>query len=241
MEHYTRALTHTEAPPQSAVCKTESWLSLSKAQYMSRMTSLLQAIAPDAHRRIRTVQAITIAWMSVEAAVSLFAAWRARSPALLAFGGDSAIELVSAGVVLWRFRVNAAQEDAERLASRITGVLLLLLAVYVVAASVIALLGYSESKPTFSGIAILVAAAAIMPWLAREKRRLSAATGSAALRADAAQSGVCAYLSVIAVAGLAANAIWHVSWADPVAALLILPLIVWEGREALRGKACGCC
>jgi divalent metal cation (Fe/Co/Zn/Cd) transporter len=102
-------------------------------------------------------------------------------------------------------------------------------------------LGYSESKPTFLGIAILVAVAAIMPWLAKEKRLLSAATGTAALRADAAQSGLCAYLSLIALVGLAANATWHVAWADPVAALAIVPLVIWEGREAMRGKACGCC
>jgi hypothetical protein len=97
-------------------------------------------------------------------------------------------------------------------------------------------LGYIEPKPTFLGIAILVAAAAVMPWLAKEKRRLSATTGSAALRADAAQSALCAYLSLIALAGLAINAIWHVKWADPTAALGVLPLIVREGREAMLGK-----
>jgi divalent metal cation (Fe/Co/Zn/Cd) transporter len=75
-----------------------------------------------------------------------------------------------------------------------------------------------------------------MPWLAKEKRRLSATTGSAALRADAAQSALCAYLSLIALAGLAINAIWHVKWADPTAALGVLPLIVREGREAMLGK-----
>jgi divalent metal cation (Fe/Co/Zn/Cd) transporter len=179
--------------------------------------------------------------MSVEAAVSLFAAWRATSPALLAFGGDSAIELFSAVVVLWRFRVSDAHEDAERRAARVAGALLFTLAAFVTITSVTSLLGYSEPKPTFLGIAILIAAAAVMPWLAREKRRLSANTGSAALRADAAQSALCAYLSLIALAGLATNAIWHVRWADPIAALAILPLIVWEGREAMRGKACGCC
>ena len=99
----------------------------------------------------------------------------------------------------------------------------------------------SESKPTFLGIAILIAAAAIMPWLAKEKRLLSAATGSAALRADATQSGLCAYLSLIALVGLAINAIWHVAWAHPAAALAIVPFVIWEGREALHGKACGCC
>jgi divalent metal cation (Fe/Co/Zn/Cd) transporter len=179
--------------------------------------------------------------MSVEAVVSLFAAWRARSPALLAFGGDSAIELFSAVVVLSRFRANAAHGDAERRAARVAGALLFALAAYVAITSVASLLGYSEPKPTLLGIAILVAAAVIMPWLAKEKRRLSGATGSAALRADAAQSALCAYLSLIALAGLAISAIWHVKWADPIAALAVLPLIVWEGREATRGKACGCC
>ncbi len=196
---------------------------------------------PDTFRRIQRVQTLTIAWMSVEAVVSLFAAWRARSPALLAFGGDSAIELFSALVVLWRFRASAVHGGAERLAARIAGALLFLLAAYVAVTSATSLLGYSEPKPTFLGIAILIAAAAVMPWLAKEKRRLSGATGSAALRADAAQSVLCAYLSLIALVGLAINAIWHVEWADPIAALVVLPLIVWEGREAVRGKACACC
>jgi divalent metal cation (Fe/Co/Zn/Cd) transporter len=195
----------------------------------------------DAARRIQRIQATTIIWMSVEAVISLIAAWGARSPALLAFGGDSAIELASAVVVLWPFHANAAQEYAERRAARIAGMLLFVLAACVVTTSVMALLGYGEPKPTFLGIAILVAAAVVMPSLAKEKRRLSSATGSAALRADAAQSALCAYLSLIALTGLAVNAIWRVRWADPIAALMVLPLIVWEGREAMRGKPCGCC
>jgi divalent metal cation (Fe/Co/Zn/Cd) transporter len=197
--------------------------------------------SPDTIRRIQRVQTVTIAWMSVEAGVSLFAAWRASSPSLLAFGGDSAIELFSAVVVLWRFRATAAHEDAERRAARVAGTLLFVLASYVAITSVASLLGYSEPKPTLLGIAILVAAATVMPWLAKEKRRLSGATGSVALRADAAQSALCAYLSLIALAGLAANAIWHVKWADPIAALLIIPLLLFEGGEAIRGKPCKCC
>ena len=204
------------------------------------MASVLPISTQDAIRRIRRVQTITIAWMGGEAVVSLVAAWRAHSPALLAFGGDSAIELLSAVVVLWRFRANTSSEHIERRAARIAGLLLFVLAAYVVVAAVMALLGYSELKPTLLGIAVLIAAATVMPWLAREKRRLSAATGSAALRADAAESALCAYLSVIALAGLAVNAIWRAAWADPVAALAIVPLILWEGRETLRGKPCGC-
>ena len=76
--------------------------------------------------------------------------------------------------------------------------------------------------------------------VAKEKRRLSGATGSAALRADAAQSALCAHLSLIALAGLAINAIWHVKWADPFTALAVLPLIVWEGWKAMRAQICGC-
>jgi divalent metal cation (Fe/Co/Zn/Cd) transporter len=178
--------------------------------------------------------------MSVEALVSLFAASRARSPALLAFGGDSTIELFSAVVVLWRFRASAAHEEMERRAARVAGALLFALAAFVSVTSITSLLGYSEPKPTILGITILIAAAVVMPWLAKEKRRLSGATGSAALRADAAQSVLCAYLSLIALAGLAINALWHVRWADPIAALVVVPLILWEGREAVRGRPCAC-
>lgn len=160
---------------------------------------------------------------------------------MLAFAGDSAIELLSAGVVLWRFRAAASREADERRAARVAGGLLVLLAAYVVLASALTLLGYNQARPTYLGIALLAAAILVMPGLAREKRRLSALTGSAALRADAAESALCAYLSLIALAGLAAHALWHVAWADPAAAIAITPLIAWEAREALRGKACGCC
>jgi hypothetical protein len=118
------------------------------------MASVLQIAPPDAIRRIQRVQTVTIVWMSVEALVSLFAAWRARSPALLAFGGDSAIELFSAVVVLWRFRVSDAHEDVEKRAARVAGALLFALAAYVAITSVASLLGYSEPKPTLLGIAI---------------------------------------------------------------------------------------
>src|SRR5580658_7229537 len=104
------------------------------------MASVLQTASPDAIRQIHRVQTVTIAWMSVEAVASLFAAWRARSPALLAFGGDSAIELLSAVVVLWRFRVSDAHEDAERRAARVAGALLFTLAAYVAIISVASLL-----------------------------------------------------------------------------------------------------
>lgn len=204
------------------------------------MASALQTVALDIQRRVRRVQIFTIAWMSAEAALSLIAAWRAHSPALLAFGGDSAIELLSAVTVLWGLRVQAAGGHAERRAAHVAGGLLFALAVYVVAASVLSLTGHGEARPTLLGMAVLIAAAVVMSVLVNEKRKLSASVGSASLRADAAQSTTCAYLSVIALGGLTANAVWHVVWADPLAALAIVPFVVWEGREAMQGKPCGC-
>ena len=203
------------------------------------MTTLPIA-APETLRAIRRIQGITIAWMILEATLSLYTAWRAHSPALAAFGGDSAIELLSALVVLWRFRDPRA-ENTERAAARIAGALLIALAVFVALLSVRALLGYTEPRPSYLGIAVLAAAALIMPWLAKEKRRLSAQTQSAALRADAAESTLCAYLSLIALAGLAAHALFKIEWTDPIAALAILPLILYEARESLRGRPCDCC
>ncbi len=195
---------------------------------------------PDILRRVLRIQIFTIIWMTVEAAISLGAAWVAHSPALLAFGGDSGIELLSAGVVFWRFRSQVVQAQTERWAFRIAGSLLFALAAYVVMASALALGGHREAQPSFLGIALLGVAATVMPWLAREKRRLSAVTSSAAMRADAAESALCGYLAWIALAGLIANAIWGIAWADPVAALSLVPFILREGWESMRGKACEC-
>ncbi len=170
--------------------------------------------------------------------MSLGAAWMAHSPALLGFGGDSAVELLSAAVVLWRFHSPSRGDHAEQLAARIAGGLLFVLAAFVALTSVLALLGHVEARSSPIGIVVLILAAVVMPWLAKQKRQLSAATASAALRADAAESAVCGYLALIALAGLVVNAIWRVSWADPVAALVLLPLIVREGWEAMKGKPC---
>jgi divalent metal cation (Fe/Co/Zn/Cd) transporter len=131
--------------------------------------------------------------MSLEAVVSLGTAWTSHSPALLAFGGDSLIELLSAAVVFWRFRFTL---DEAR-AARIAGALLFALAAFVTLASALNFLGYREAKPSLLGIGVLVAAALVMPWLASRKRQLAAVTSSAALKADAAQSALCAYMAWI--------------------------------------------
>jgi divalent metal cation (Fe/Co/Zn/Cd) transporter len=194
--------------------------------------------AKEIARRALRIQALTLIWMSVEAIVSLGAAWMARSSALLGFGGDSAVELLSAAVVFRRFYHPSLEAKAEERAARIAGGLLFVLAGFVVLASVLALLGHVEARPSPVGIVLLILAAIAMPWLAWQKLQLSAATASAALRADAAQSAVCGYLALIALAGLVTNAIWRVSWADPIAALALLPLIVREGWEAMKGRPC---
>ena len=178
-------------------------------------------------------------WMTMEAAISLGSAWHSHSPALFAFGGDSLVELLSATVVFWRFRF----AFSEARAARIAGVLLFVLAALVVLASVLNFIGYREAQRSLAGMGILLAAAVVMPWLGHRKRRLAAVASSAALKADAAESSLCGYMAWIALAGLAVNAIWHKPWADPVAALALIPLILREGWEAVHAArlGCGCC
>jgi divalent metal cation (Fe/Co/Zn/Cd) transporter len=115
-----------------------------------------------------------------------------------------------------------------------------MLAALVALTSILNFLGYREAQQSSVGIGILLLAALVMPWLARRKRQLVAVTSSAALKADAAQSALCAYMAWIALAGLLVNAIWGIGWADPVAALALIPLIVREGWMAVRSSRLGC-
>ena len=200
------------------------------------MTEAQSSELPDVSRRVLEIQILTIIWMTVEAVVSLWTAWRSHSPALFAFGGDSLIELLSAAVIVWRFRFTLN----EARAARIAGVLLFTLAALVLLTSVLNFLGYREAQPSLVGIGILLAAAVVMPWLASRKRHLAAVTSSAALKADAAESALCGYKAWIALAGLTVNAIWGKCWADPVAALALVPLIVKEGWEAIHASRPGC-
>ena len=164
--------------------------------------------------------------------MSLATAWTSHSPALLAFGGDILIELLSAAVVFWRFRSTLA----EARAARIAGGLLFALAAFVVLTTVLNFLGYREAQRSLVGIGILLAAAVMMPWLASRKRKLAVVTSSAALKADAAESALCGYMAWIALAGLVVNAIWNKPWADPIAALALTPLILHEGWEAIQAS-----
>ena len=195
---------------------------------------------PDLLRRVVRLQVLTITWMTVEAVVALGAAWTARSPALLGFGGDSAIELFSAIIILWRFRSKSDSADAEKLAARVAGGLLFIVAAFVIFSSGLSLLGFREPQPSFAGIILLIVAAIGMPWLASQKRKLATQVASASLRADATESALCGYLSLIVLAGLLANVIFHAPWADPIAALALVPLIAREGWEAIHASR-HCC
>ncbi len=200
------------------------------------MTTAAQAPLSEASQKVLRLQVITLLWMSVEAIVAFAAARRSHSPALLAFGGDSLIELLSAGVVFWRFRFTLG----EARAARIAGGLLFALAGTVVLTSILNFAGYAEARRSLVGIGILLAAAVVMPWLASRKRKLAIVTCSSALKADAAESALCAYMAWIALAGLVVNAVWHKPWADPLAALALTPLILREGWEAIRSSRLGC-
>jgi divalent metal cation (Fe/Co/Zn/Cd) transporter len=209
------------------------------------MATIAISTVPATLRRIIRFQILTIAWMTVEALIALSAAWTARSPALLGFGGDSAIELFSAIVVLWRFRTRSNSARAEKRAARIAGTLLFAVAAFVIASSAVSLLGHRAPQPSFAGIILLIVAAIGMPWLASQKRKLAAQTSSAALKADATESALCGYMSLIALAGLLINAVFHASfvhaaWADPIAALALVPLISREAYLAIRTQK-HCC
>jgi divalent metal cation (Fe/Co/Zn/Cd) transporter len=176
--------------------------------------------------------------MLVECGVSAFAAWTARSPAILAFGVDSFVEVLSATVVLLQFAPSFAISESK--AARASGVLLFVLAFAVASIAVVTLALRIRPKVSCAGIGITIAALIAMPILAKLKRREARRSGNVALAADALQSATCAYLAMIALAGLACNAAFHIPWIDSVAALAAIPILIKEGRSAWRGHACGC-
>jgi len=200
------------------------------------------ATCSSASQRVRTVvwlQSITLIWMLFECGVSLYGAVSAHSSALLAFGADSLIELLSATVVLLAI-VPSFPLTRER-AARLAGVLLFVLAAVVALVALFSLIHHVKPDTSCSGIGITIAALLVMPVLAGMKRRTARQTNNRALAADAAQSATCAYLAAITLVGLTLNAIWHIHWVDAAAALLALPILMVEGRRAFRGESCGCC
>jgi divalent metal cation (Fe/Co/Zn/Cd) transporter len=194
--------------------------------------------------RGRRLEYLTIAWNGFEAAVALFSGLMAGSIALVGFGLDSVVETLSAAVLLWRLRADldiGARERAERIARRLVGVCFLLLAAYVGIESVRALWIKAQPERSLPGILIAVAAVIVMPLLGRAKRRVAAELGSRALHADSRQADFCAYLSAILLVGLILHALLGWWWADPAAALLMVPIIAREGVQGLRGEVCDSC
>jgi divalent metal cation (Fe/Co/Zn/Cd) transporter len=190
-------------------------------------------------RKVLRLQGITLSWMLAECAVSLHAAYTAHSAALLAFGSDSLVELLSASVVLLSFVPSFPMTSSQ--ASRWAGILLFVLAAAVAATAVLSLVYGVQPALTRAGIVITAAALVVMPLLAWFKRRVAQATSNRALAADAVQSGTCAYLAAITLAGLVVNAMFRIGWIDAAAALVALPILISEGRKAIRGENCGCC
>src|SRR6266568_4728358 len=194
---------------------------------------------------------ITIGWMTIEGAASLLLGWASKSLLLEAFGIDSVIELFSAGVLLWRLRVetsgNADEtrvEAVERRASKCVGYALYFLVLYVVFNSVYGLFiarRVTDTHESAWGILIGLVAKIGMPILAGYKLKVAARLNSRALRADAVESIVCGYLSIVLIVGLAATRILGWWWLDGVAALALIPFIIKEAREAISGEACSCC
>jgi divalent metal cation (Fe/Co/Zn/Cd) transporter len=175
--------------------------------------------------------------MAVEAAVAIASGIAARSITLVAFGLDSVIELASAGVLIWRLSTELrsgreVSEAAERIARRIAGGLLFALATYVVVAAARSLWHGEGEAFSWPGLAIALLSIPIMLMLARRKLALADQLGSRALRADAAESLACLWLSVVVVVGLVAQFAFSAWWIDAVTSLAIVWFLVKEGREA---------
>jgi divalent metal cation (Fe/Co/Zn/Cd) transporter len=184
---------------------------------------------------------LTIAYNAVEAIVSLAAGLVAGSVALVGFGVDSGIEVTASVAAQWRLRADldpVRRERVERVTHRVIGFSFLVLAVYVAVDSVDTLWQREAPEASTVGLVILVLSALVMPVLARAKRRIARALQSRALEADAAQTSLCAYLSVIALAGVGLNAALGWWWADPAAALVMVPIIANEGIGGLKGESC---
>lgn len=192
-------------------------------------------------RRGLLLEAFTIGWNSLEAVVAIWAGLAAGSIALIGFGLDSVIEVAAGRILYWRLRVEleagagGASETAERRALYAIGVTFFLLGGYILYEAGKKL--YAGERPEASpvGLALALLSLIVMPVLAMAKRRVGRALESRALVADAAETAVCSYLSFALVLGLGLNAWVGWWWADPVAALLMLPFVIREGLEALEG------
>ena len=203
------------------------------------MTASLLPTREQTVRRGQSLAWTTIAYNSLEAVLSIAAGFLAGSVALVGFGFDSVIELSSSLAGLWRLRADASPTQrvrVERQALRFIGICFLALAAYVLIDATRTLLVGDRPNESIIGIVVAAGSLVVMPVLARAKRRVAAQLTSSALTAEARQTEVCTYLSAILLGGLLLNALCSWWWADPVAALAMVPLIAYEGREAVRGR-----
>ena len=194
-----------------------------------------------AARRGRHLEYLTLAWNTAEGIAALVAGFLAGSIALVGFGLDSVIEISSSVVLLWRLRAEGdaeRREHAEHRAQRLVGMCFLALAAYVAYDSIKGLVRHEVPEESIFGIGVAIAALIVMPLLARAKRKVARQINSGAMHADSRQSDFCAYLSAILLAGLLLNALLGWWWADPIAALVMVPLIAREGVGGLRGEDC---
>jgi divalent metal cation (Fe/Co/Zn/Cd) transporter len=197
------------------------------------------ATRPALVRRGLRLNYLTIGYNALEAVVAIAAGVVADSVALVGFGVDSVIEVTASLAAQWRLRADldpVRRERVERVSVRIIGGTFLALAVYVAYESINTLVKREEPDGSLVGVILLAMSVVVMPLLARGKRRVAAALGSSALTADAKQTSLCAYLSVIALAGVALNTLLGWWWADPISALAMVPIIAGEGIEGLRGE-----
>jgi divalent metal cation (Fe/Co/Zn/Cd) transporter len=194
-------------------------------------------------RRGRWLEYITIGWNSLEGLISIGAGLFAGSIALVGFGFDSLIEVSSGAALLWRLHLDAPEkrERAERISLKLVGGSFLLLAAYIGFDAVKSLIKRESPEASYIGIAVAALSLVVMPLLARAKRRVAVQINSRAMQADSRQTDLCAYLSAILLAGLALNALVGWWWADPVAGLIMVPIIAREGVKALRGETCDDC
>jgi divalent metal cation (Fe/Co/Zn/Cd) transporter len=214
-------------------------------RYVDIVTTASAPLRADLVARGLQLEALTIGWNVLEAGLAIASGLAARSLALTGFGLDSAIEVIAAAALFVRLRAETrgGGRAAERRALWVVGVTFFLLSAYIVVDAGATL--WARRPPESSRLGVLVAAAAlvVMPLLSRAKLRVGEAIGSAALVADAKCSMACAWLSVTVLAGLGLNVAFGWWWADPVAALCMVPFLVREGREALegaRGKETSC-
>jgi divalent metal cation (Fe/Co/Zn/Cd) transporter len=192
-------------------------------------------------KRGRHLEYFTIGYNSIEGLLAVAAGLLAGSIALVGFGFDSVIEVTSGAVLLWRLHADvdeARRERVEAVSLKIVGVCFLVLAAYVGYDSIKSLLRHEAPRESVPGIILAVASLIVMPLLVRAKRRVARGINSGALLADAKQTQLCTYLSAILLGGLLLNALFGWWWADPVAALVMIPIIAKEGVEALRGETC---